>query len=82
MGRHERRKSLIVAEMNVLPLQFHHAGVTSGLRSGKEMIINASIVLRLLNHILLKNKRTDTQEQLTHSSKLPELKDKRDVEGC
>jgi hypothetical protein len=61
MGR-QRRKSLIEAEMTILPLQFHHVGVMRGLRSGKETIMNASIQLRLHNHFSGKNKQIDTQE--------------------
>jgi len=50
---------------------FNLAAVTSRLRSGEVTIINISMRLRLLNHVLLKNKQTDTQEQFIHNSKLP-----------
>ena len=56
--------------MNVEPLIVNHVAVTRGLRIGKVSIMNISMKLRLLNHILLKNKQIDTQEQLIHSSKL------------
>lgn len=56
--------------MNILPFQFHHAGVTRELRSGKETIMNASMELRLLNHCSLKNSSSCTMKKhrntLTH----------------
>ena len=42
--------------MNVLPLQFHHSGVTDGLRRGNITIKNCVTWLRLHNHFLLKTK--------------------------
>ena len=40
--------------ITVLPFLFNHAGVTGGLRSGKETVMNGAMRLRVLHHGVLK----------------------------